>query len=285
VKDEMLLERKVLEQLREIFPEASRTSDWRGSPDLPVSRADIIARSRNGRTVLFDVKAVNDRARLPSSWYIQLASYRDHLVAAADGPPPILVLIVNARLDEPTTTTFAKSGIPVFQIGDNVKETRMRMRAAFHHISIELPEFESGTPSRILHFSRCFVTLPRKWSHGPLRNMIDVTLRASGGEVNWGPDVVLALGPGLAQRSHFIRTCDIVIADLTGADPIVLLDIGIATAFGLPVVLLSQEGQIPRELSTERVEYYDTSVDGLERLCRRLPEIMRPLEFRKRPQV
>jgi hypothetical protein len=52
----------------------------------------------------------------------------------------------------------------------------------------------------------------------------------------------------------------VVVAELTGRNPNVLYEVGMAHCLGKPVVLLCQtQGDIPFDLSTRRVVIYDAS--------------------------
>lgn len=57
-----------------------------------------------------------------------------------------------------------------------------------------------------------------------------------------------------------IRNCDLLVADLTGANPNVYYELGLAHAFRKPVILITQElGDLPFDLRSYRVVTYDTN--------------------------
>lgn len=70
-----------------------------------------------------------------------------------------------------------------------------------------------------------------------------------------------------------ILSSDLVVADLTGANPNVFYEVGLAHAAGCDVVLVTQDRAIPFDVSVERAVRYKQSVRGLSRLAKELGEL------------
>jgi hypothetical protein len=279
--DESQLVRKLLDQLREIFPTALLSSEWRPTPDVPVSRADVVAETSSGRLLLFDVKNLKSQSRPPSSWYLQLASYRDHLIGLAEASPPILALAINTDVDDQIRDTFGRSGIPVFQIGHSAAETRAHMQEAFSQVAIELPELRSHVAGRRSRSLRCFVSMPaRVVQSSATDRAIDMALHALDAEVVGSRTASHGHLATLRQRATMIRSSDVLVADVSDQDPAVMLDAGMAVASGVPMVLLTREGDVPVDLGGERVVRYSMSDEGLDRLRTRLAEVLREMAIR-----
>jgi hypothetical protein len=297
--DETQLERKLLEQLRDIFPLALRSAEWRSTPQIPVSRADLVAETRSGRLLLFEVKNLESRSRPPSSWYLQLASYRDHLVDVAGASPPILALAINMEIDQQTRHTFGRAGIPVFQIGDSSIETRARMQDAFNEVAIELPELRSPTgalrpvvregshvASRRARTLRCFLSFPtgHGFQYGEVREAINSALHAINAEVLSSREAIFRHQTVLRERSKMIRSSDVLVADISDQDPMVMVEVGMAFAFGVPLVLLIRENASTVDFVGERVLRFSESLKGLELLRDRLIEVLAELAARSGPR-
>jgi nucleoside 2-deoxyribosyltransferase len=77
-----------------------------------------------------------------------------------------------------------------------------------------------------------------------------------------------------------IRSSDVLVADVSDQDPAVMLDAGMAVASGVPMVLLTREGDVPVDLGGERVVRYSMSDEGLDRLRTRLAEVLREMAIR-----
>lgn len=72
-----------------------------------------------------------------------------------------------------------------------------------------------------------------------------------------------------------INGADIVVADLTGRNPNVFYELGIAHTVGTPTVLLSQSTKdIPFDLSGKRCILYEDNADGYEILRNQLPAMI-----------
>lgn len=67
-----------------------------------------------------------------------------------------------------------------------------------------------------------------------------------------------------------ILSSDLILADLTGNNPNVFYELGMAHAVGADVLLLTQENKLPFDVSNEQTIFYTTDEQGLRRLGREL---------------
>ena len=75
-----------------------------------------------------------------------------------------------------------------------------------------------------------------------------------------------------------IRRAKVVIADLTGRNPDVFYEVGIAHALGTPVLLITQSiDNLPFDLRNHRVLVYDYSPHGCRVLERQLEEHLKQM--------
>jgi tetratricopeptide (TPR) repeat protein len=87
-----------------------------------------------------------------------------------------------------------------------------------------------------------------------------------------GFQVVAMYGDQVATSSieeitKHVTAADLVVADLTGASPNVMFELGVRYATGRPVILLAPEGaEVPFDLVTRRIIFFDRSARGLIRL-------------------
>ena len=75
-------------------------------------------------------------------------------------------------------------------------------------------------------------------------------------------------GPGVIfqDMQREISQSDIVIAEITPANPRVFYELGYARALGKPTILLAQRGgKLPFDIASYRVVFYDDSIGGKSR--------------------
>ncbi len=70
-----------------------------------------------------------------------------------------------------------------------------------------------------------------------------------------------------------ILTSDLILADLTGNNPNVFYELGLAHAVGSDVILLTQETQLPFDVSTEQTVFYKNTEPELKKLSRHLAKL------------
>lgn len=103
---------------------------------------------------------------------------------------------------------------------------------------------------------QAFVALPREAADSELRRYIEATLERYG--------VAATVPPGATDTSaspavqEVLRDTDFVIADITGANPNVMIEVGMALGMGKRLLLLSQSrsGDLPVDLAAQQVAVY-----------------------------
>ena len=89
---------------------------------------------------------------------------------------------------------------------------------------------------------------------------------------------LLTAGDIMAQVWQGIRGADAVVADITGSNPNVFYEIGLAQALGKEVILISQDAQAPFDIqSSRRVQY---AAADLETLKSKLADAFRAVSAR-----
>jgi nucleoside 2-deoxyribosyltransferase len=76
-------------------------------------------------------------------------------------------------------------------------------------------------------------------------------------------------GPGVIfqDMQREISQSDVVIAEITPANPNVFYELGYAQALGKPTILLAQRGgKLPFDIASYRVVFYDDSIGGKSRV-------------------
>jgi hypothetical protein len=115
----------------------------------------------------------------------------------------------------------------------------------------------------------CFVVMPFKRELKPVYDTICEVLRKD----HW--TVIRADEIGRPRRitdaiMQAIFTSDLIIADLTGNNPNVFYELGVAHAIGCDVILLTQEQTIPFDIITERTIFYKKTAQGIKELASNL---------------
>ncbi len=114
----------------------------------------------------------------------------------------------------------------------------------------------------------CFVLMPftEEWSNRIWRRHIQPTIESLGLKCRRADDFFL---PNVVVDDIFkkVNSALILIADLTGNNPNVFYELGIAHALGRPVILLSQdEHKSPFNIAHWRQIKYSDNTDGCEKL-------------------
>jgi hypothetical protein len=107
---------------------------------------------------------------------------------------------------------------------------------------------------------QAFIALPREARQSGLQNVIEETLR------NNGVDVVSILISDssralsiTANIQDLIRKATFVVADVSGGNPNVMLEVGMAMGMGQPILLLSRDRapELPVDLAAQQVAVYN----------------------------
>ena len=124
----------------------------------------------------------------------------------------------------------------------------------------------------------CFVLMPfsEKWSRRVWERFIKPIATATGFECEIASDMFGALVMEDVWRG--INQAAIVIADVTGRNPNVLYELGIAHTLGKDVILLTQNiDDVPFDTRSLRHITYEDNVDGLDKLASELPRHLEAL--------
>jgi hypothetical protein len=115
----------------------------------------------------------------------------------------------------------------------------------------------------------CFVIMPFKQKLEPIYELTERVLTDLGWVVTRADKLAL---PGritdLIRQS--VMTADLVIADLTGKNPNVFYELGMAHAEGQAAIILSQQRKIPFDVADEQTIFYAQNTQGLELLEKEL---------------
>lgn len=115
----------------------------------------------------------------------------------------------------------------------------------------------------------CFMAMPFEENLQPVYDLIAETLT----QKNW----TIVRADELARPRRIIDrillsilSSDLILADLTGNNPNVFYELGLAHAVGADVILLTQENQLPFDVNAEQTIFYKTSDQELKKLARQL---------------
>jgi hypothetical protein len=118
----------------------------------------------------------------------------------------------------------------------------------------------------------CFMVMPFRRELKPIYQAISQALSEKGWIVRRADEIVRPrrITDAILQA---ILTSDLVVADLTGSNPNVFYELGLAHAIGCDVILLTQENRIPFDVSTESTIFYRPHKKGLNALLERLQRL------------
>lgn len=139
---------------------------------------------------------------------------------------------------------------------------------------MESREGPENVPERVSRHPKCFIVMPfgvkdleDLYSEFILPVLADCKLDCARGDDIFGSNVVMD------DVRAAIAKADLVIADLSGQNPNVFYEVGIAHTLGKPVLLLSQSIEdVPFDLRHRRVLPYEYTPIGCKRLVARLRE-------------
>lgn len=101
-------------------------------------------------------------------------------------------------------------------------------------------------------------------------------------------DEMVSLSEPITETVHrAVQEADLIVCDLTGSNPNVLYELGLARGLKKPIILISQRLQdIPFDLKTHRILVYDSSLPSQAELTRSLAALIRtvlvnPEEFER----
>lgn len=145
---------------------------------------------------------------------------------------------------------------------------------------VQIGELESAVVSnarwlanRALAKRYCFVAMPFRPELRIVYRKVKTALQNVGWIVERGDEIQY---PRRVTDAIVVATLesDLVIADLTGGNPNVFYELGVAHALGCDVLLLTQEKELPFDLRAERAIFYNPSKQGLIKLGKELQEMV-----------
>lgn len=137
---------------------------------------------------------------------------------------------------------------------------------------LELAAAAKRLYNRALDRRTCFMVMPFKRELKPVYKVVQQTLSEGGWVVARADEIPRPSHIGTAIW-HAIMTSELVVADLTGDNPNVFYEVGMAHAVGCDVILLTQERKIPFDVAAERVIRYRAHAAGLRALARDLARL------------
>ena len=127
------------------------------------------------------------------------------------------------------------------------------------------PVFRYRPESRDIAGNRCFVLMPfsAPWSDRIWNRHLRPIIEASGFSCKRSDDF---FAPGIVVEDIWseIVSADVLVADLTGRNPNVFYELGLAHAVGIPVILLTQDEASFDVAHWRQIRYADNS-DGYDR--------------------
>ena len=145
-------------------------------------------------------------------------------------------------------------------VADVLRQSTGITAAATENSSNVWPDF-LGPPASSVDQGRCFVIMPysQKWSVAVERIILEVCTQA-------GLDFRIAKNmEGRFIPSDIwqgITSAGIVVADLSGANPNVTYEVGLADVMGKEVILITQEGRVPFDFLAQRFILYEDFLPG-----------------------
>ena len=124
--------------------------------------------------------------------------------------------------------------------------------------------------------TKCFVMMPIKKGYDEVyEHVIKPTFNEMGIKCNRA-DEIYSANPIISDIWHQIQTSGWIIADLTGRNPNVFYELGLAHALGVNVILLTQEiKDVPFDLQHWRCIVYKQSIEGAKALADALTKTVR----------
>ncbi len=115
----------------------------------------------------------------------------------------------------------------------------------------------------------CFMILPFTNVLKPVYKLVSQTLRDEGWTVMRADEIIRPrrITDAILQATLM---SDLVVADLTGSNPNVFYELGLAHASGCDVIMLTQEQKIPFDVTTESAIFYKPHARGLRELEQQL---------------
>ncbi|HEY0321111.1 MAG TPA: hypothetical protein VGC66_09175 [Pyrinomonadaceae bacterium] len=167
--------------------------------------------------------------------------------------------------DDPTDFDYA------FQSGPLCNSCEQYLNALLRSGVISIEQIASVRKlfNRAIGKKVCFVVMPFKRELKSIYEMISAALS----DKHW--TVIRADELAHPRRitdtiTQAILMSDLVVADITGSNPNVFYELGVAHTVGCDVILLSQDQAIPFDITTERTIFYKNHPAGRKELINKL---------------
>jgi protein-tyrosine-phosphatase len=113
----------------------------------------------------------------------------------------------------------------------------------------------------------------RIWNDHIKHTVTNFGMRAVRADDLYGPNILTDIWKGISESQ-------VIIADITGRNPNVMYELGVAHAMGKDVVILSQaDADIPFDLRHDRCLLYEDNAEGYTQLHAKIPSFLKDLLF------
>ncbi len=272
----------VYEHLRSVFTGVRRNVRL-GDTTAESMIVDFSVDSDSGRMLLFEAKWFGESRPATTSLFLSMAGLQDQFKSYYPARSATLSLITNCEFSDRVKNSFIRAQLPVCVLGTTPEETVLRLRNAFQTVGIQVPELDSE-----VHFStgimrRCFLV------HSALQDQV---MRRAEGQMEAALALAgystirltnLDLNYVLSQLLEFIKAADLVVVDISVPDPNVFYEAGLAHSLGKEVIFISHKSEVPIDIASNRIIFYDPTDRGIELLRDNLLERLKLIENRNLP--
>jgi hypothetical protein len=190
-------------------------------------------------------------------------------------------LLTIEKLNQDSDNLNENTNENIQPIADDL-ESRIRMveqkltETQTHFLGNNTPAKFLGVLADSVKYNQCFIVMPytQEWSLA-VENIIKQSCE------NAGFTCVIAKQMDGRYIPHDIWSgitgSGIIIADLTGSNPNVAYELGLADAIGREVILLSQSSEVPFDFAGQRLIIYENNLGGASKLLQSLETRLREL--------
>jgi hypothetical protein len=145
-------------------------------------------------------------------------------------------------------------------IGDSLRRSTPASSTVSQNPNASSADF-LGPPAAIVDRERCFVIMPysQKWSGAVERIILEVC-----GEVGLTFEIAKNMEGRFIPHDIWrgITGAGVIVADLSGANPNVTYEVGLADVIGREIVLIAQQANVPFDFLAQRLILYEDSLPG-----------------------
>lgn len=117
--------------------------------------------------------------------------------------------------------------------------------------------------------TRVFVLMPFREELEPIYQIIKESGERAGLRV-MRADEMVSPGRITDQISDAIAGAGVIVADITGQNPNVLFEVGMASSLSKDILMISQDRDIPFDIKDQRVIFYENTIQGAQTLREQL---------------